>query len=158
MFEIRQGDIFSYVENPINTTGIVNTVNCVGTMGAGLALEFKKRYPAMVKEYSKLCKKGGMTIGQVWPWHEHEGHCNDHPCVYVINFPAKDHWKNPSRLEWIASGIDSLKVVVENLHIETLVLPALGCGLGGLKFDDVAALVDDKLGGLETFTILLTPQ
>lgn len=154
MIELRsEGSLFE-----AGAQAIVNPVNCVGTMGAGLAAEFKRRYPAMYKEYAKLCKKSYIKIGKVWVWHEHEKPCNEEPCGYVINFPTKDDWRRPSKLEWIASGLDDLAECATMNGIKSIAVPALGCGYGGLDFELVKKLVYEKLDGLPTHIILFEPQ
>jgi O-acetyl-ADP-ribose deacetylase (regulator of RNase III) len=150
MIEIRStGSLFD-----AETHAIVNTVNCVGKMGRGIALEFKRRYPEMFKEYTRLCKKGFIQVGFMWFWRNPEP---GNP-RYVINFPTKEHWRNPSKLEWISAGLADLKNRVMMMGIESLALPALGCANGGLNFEDVRPLIEEKLNDLEIPVILYEPQ
>lgn len=156
MIELRKtGSIF--------TTGaqaIVNCVNTVGVMGAGLALEFKKKYPQMFADYAYKCKEGKIKIGQMDIWQytcEFDWQDYGYP-MYIINFPTKEHWKNSSKLEWIATGLDDLRNHAIIMEMVSIALPALGCGYGGLQYDDVQALVEEKLGDLSTTIILFEPQ
>ena len=150
MVEVRKGDLFKS-----GAYAIVNTVNCVGVMGKGIALEFKNRYPTMFGEYVDMCRRGWIKPGKVWAWATTTGP-NTYPQV-IYNFPTKDHWRNPSKLEWIASGLDDLKSYV-TMDVESLALPALGCTNGGLRFEDVRALIEEKLNDLEIPVILYEPQ
>jgi len=130
---VKSGDLFA---EPADA--IVNTVNCVGVMGAGIALEFKQRFPDMFKEYVRCCKKKRIRVGEVWMWHHEPA-----PPQYIINFPTKDDWRNPSKLEWIQEGLEHLAentILFQQIH--TLAMPALGCNNGGLHFDDVRKLVE----------------
>jgi O-acetyl-ADP-ribose deacetylase (regulator of RNase III) len=150
MIEIRStGSLFD-----AGTHAIVNTVNCVGVMGKGIALEFKRRYPEMFKRYAELCKHDMIYVGRTWTW-ENVG------CLtpqYIVNFPTKEHWRNPSKLEWIATGLDDLKYRATMIEINSLALPALGCTNGGLRFEDVRALIEEKLNDWEIPVILYEPQ
>lgn len=144
---------------------VVNPINCVGTMGAGLALEFKKRYPQMFRFYVEACNKKEIKPGSVWPWRERrleEITLPDGSVVlepeWIMNFATKNHWSKPSKLEWIASGLDDLKNRVTMNGIESIALPALGCGYGGLNFDAVQTLVHEKLNDLPGRIILFEPQ
>ena len=174
MIELRKGDLFT-----AGTEAIVNTVNCVGVMGRGIALEFKKRYPTMFKEYVKLCKRGFIQVGFMWIWYESVNYiplgciclgdglmgmrCNapEHYTKgpkYVINFPTKENWRNPSKLEWISAGLADLKNRVMMMGIESIAIPALGCANGGLHFEDVRPLIEEKLNDLEIPIFLYEPQ
>lgn len=144
----KSGSIFDYP-----TTGLkalVNPVNCVGTMGAGLALAFKRRYPDMFKEYVTLCKTGQITVGKVWCWW-----AVDH---FVINFPTKDDWRNSSQLSWISDGLDDLAIHATMMNMQSLLIPALGCGHGDLDFKDVQPLVEQKLSALDLDIVLFAPK
>ena len=147
MVEVRKGDLFES-----GAYAIVNTVNCVGVMGKGIALEFKQRYPAMFLPYVGACRQG-LKPGQIFAW---DTGSTAFPRV-IFNFATKDHWRNPSKLEWIAKGLDDLKDRVI-MGVESLALPALGCTNGGLRFEDVRALIQEKLNDLEIPVILYEPQ
>lgn len=124
-----------------NAKTLVNTVNCVGVMGKGVALEFKKRYPAMFTEYSTLCKSGDVKPGVPYYYQDLCG-------ASVINFPTKDHWRSPSKLSYIISGLDWFRANYENLGIESIAFPPLGCGNGGLPWTVVGPLMYSKLNDL----------
>lgn len=108
---------------------LVNPVNCVGVMGKGLALEFKTAFPKNFSEYEKACR-----LGQVVPGKMFVTSTGLKIPKYIINFPTKQHWKNPSRMEWIKEGLANLVTVVMDKGIESLAMPAIGCGLGGLDW------------------------
>ena len=148
MVKVVSGDIFSG-----NYQAITNTVNCVGVMGNGIALEFKTRYPDMFNKYVLLCKENKIQVGQVWLWYR----LADTP-EFIVNFPTKKHWRNPSELEWIESGLDNLRTQVVKYSITTLALPALGCANGGLKFDEVLPLIENKLSDLDTKVFVFSPK
>lgn len=111
-------------------THYVNPVNCVGVMGKGLALEYKKRYPIMYKEYKALCDDKLLYPGRLHIWNN-----------LIINFPTKIHWKDKSRYEWIESGLITLRNYISSLDNYNIGMPALGCGNGGLDFDLMKELI-----------------
>lgn len=137
-----------------DTEALCCTVNCVGVMGRGIALEFKNRYPEMFKEYARLCKRKFIQVGKVWIWWNPEP---GNP-RYIINFPTKEHWRNPSKLEWISAGLADLNNRVMMIGIESIAIPALGCANGGLRFEDVRPLIEEKLNDLEIPVLLYEPQ
>lgn len=112
---------------------LVNTVNTEGVMGKGIALQFKKTFPAMFKDYAGAAKRGGVKLGHmhVWPTQALDGP------KYVINFPTKGHWRAKSRITDIDSGLHDLVRVVRELGITSIAVPPLGCGNGGLNWADV---------------------
>lgn len=118
---------------------LVNPVNCVGVMGKGLALEFKKRFPYNFKVYQEACESGQMQPGKmlVVPL----GGKPTLASKCIINFPTKRHWRNPSRMEDIEAGLMDLAHVVFDNNIASVAVPALGCGLGGLSWLEVRAKV-----------------
>ena len=109
---------------------LVNTVNCVGVMGKGVALEFKKRYPAMFSEYQVLCKEGLVKPGKPYLYRDLSG-------ASVINFPTKDNWRSPSKFTYIVDGLKWFRESYRELEITSVAFPPLGCGNGGLSWDDV---------------------
>jgi len=111
---------------------IVNTVNCVGIMGRGIALQFKNVFPENFKAYAAACKRGEVNPGTMFV-HE-TGKLSPR---YVINFPTKRHWKGKSRIEDIESGLNDLVRVVDKFEIKSIAIPPLGAGLGGLDWNDV---------------------
>lgn len=117
---------------------VVNTVNCVGFMGKGIAAEFKKKFPEMFSDYKKLCDSKQVKPGKPYVYHDKSG-------VTIINFPTKDHWRSPSRLEDIISGLDFLLKQIDSWHIKSLAVPPLGCGNGGLEWAVVGPIIYQKL-------------
>lgn len=140
--EYKSGDMFG---EPAEA--IVNTVNCVGVMGKGVALEFKRRWPDNFRAYKRLCdaemlKPGKMFIFQVGDLLENEDR------RFLINFPTKQHWKAKSKIEYVEHGLDDLADQVRKLGIKSLVMPPLGCGNGGLDWSEVRPLIEEKLASL----------
>lgn len=120
-----------------NVDALVNTVNTVGVMGKGLALQVRRAYPAMYEEYSSATKRGEVQLGKMHVW---ATDAISHP-RYVINFPTKGHWRSRSRLADIRTGLNDLVRVVEEYEIRSLAVPPLGCGNGGLAWPDVEPLI-----------------
>ncbi len=133
MIEFKRGDLLAS-----NSEAIVNTVNCVGVMGRGIALQMKKAFPANFRAYAAACDRGEVVPGRMFV----------HPTGelgnprYVINFPTKRHWKGRSRLEDIEAGLVTLVAGVRRLGIRSIALPPLGCGLGGLSWSDVRPRIE----------------
>ena len=117
---------------------VVNTVNTVGVMGKGIALQFKRAYPANYAAYRAACQRGEVRLGQVFVVDT----AIKGPRRYVINFPTKGHWKSDSRLADIEAGLDDLVRVVTERGITSLAVPALGCGNGGLEWARVRPLIE----------------
>lgn len=131
---------------------LVNTVNCVGVMGKGIALEFKNRWPENYKYYKDACSKKVLRPGQMLVWSNESLISTDEPRL-IINFPTKDHWRNNSKIEYIHDGLDDLKKVIIDLKIKSIAIPPLGCGNGGLNWLDVKPLIIEKLSGIEDLHI-----
>ena len=112
---------------------LVNTVNTVGVMGKGLALQFKKAYPEMFREYEKLCYAGELQPGQVHVYVRNELY---NP-RYIINFPTKRNWREKTKIEYVSQGLQALVTEIETRKIRSIALPALGTGLGGLDWNQV---------------------
>lgn len=123
---------------------LVNTVNTVGVMGKGIALQFKRAYPAMFKAYAAACKADQVKLGQmhVWPTASLTGP------KYVINFPTKGHWKAKSRVKDIEAGLADLVRVVQEYDIKSIAVPPLGCGNGGLTWSQVEPLIESAFATL----------
>lgn len=117
---------------------LVNTVNCVGIMGKGIAFAFKQRFPKMFKEYAEKCKKKEVKTGEPYLYKESDN-------VWVLNFPTKNHWKNPSKLDWIESGLKYLSERITEWKIKSIAFPPLGCGNGGLEWNAVKPLIEKYL-------------
>jgi O-acetyl-ADP-ribose deacetylase (regulator of RNase III) len=120
-----------------NAQTLVNPVNCVGVMGKGMAAEFKRHYPEMFIAYQHICVTGHLAPGTLWLWQS--------PGRWVLNFPTKNHWRNPSRLEWIEAGLVNFVSEYSNSGITDIAFPRLGCGNGGLSWDDVQPLMERYL-------------
>lgn len=149
MIRIVNGNIFHS-----GASALVNPVNCVGVMGRGLALEFKKRYPSNFYAYAEACKRGRLSPGKLFVMRESGG---QQP-VSIVNFPTKLHWKNPSNLSWISSGLDELREWILANKPASIAIPALGCGLGDLDWPDVSSLIGEKLARLDTEIIVYPPH
>jgi len=123
-----------------NAQVLTNTVNCVGVMGKGVALEFKTRYPELFADYQARCASGAVLVGQPYLWEDDR--------VQVLNFPTKQHWRNPSQLDWIEAGLKHLANHYTDLGIQSLAMPPLGCGNGGLSWSEVKPLIIKCLGDI----------
>ena len=132
MIEYIEGDIF---DSPAQV--IVNTVNTVGVMGKGLALSFKKRYPGMFESYKKVCEKHQLTIGKLM-LHQEADH-------WILLFPTKENWRNPSKLEYIEKGLMKFVSTYAEKHITSIAFPKLGCGNGELDWNLVRPLMERYL-------------
>ena len=145
MVEFTKGDMFQAAVD-----ARVNTVNCVGVMGAGVALAFKNRYPDMFKDYQRACRDGRVRPGAVHVWKSLMGD-------WVINFPTKRDWRDNSRYEDIQTGLAALRDYLRDQGNISVALPALGCGHGGLDWLLVAPMIEDKLGDLEARVLVFEP-
>jgi len=146
MIILTQGDILS-----ADAEALVNTVNCVGVMGRGIALQFKKVFPDNFKHYKAACDKkelrpGKMFVHDLNSWHNPR---------YVINFPTKRHWKGKSRMGDIEAGLQTLAEEVLQRGIRSIAIPPLGCGLGGLHWADVRSKIEETFKDLTDVQILL---
>ncbi len=130
---------------------LVNAVNTAGIMGKGIALMFKERFPENFVAYTEACKAGRVRTGSMFVTRV------DEPggARWIINFPTKQHWRNPSKLEWVRDGLADLREVIEERKIRSIALPRLGCGLGGLDWEDVRPLIESALGDLEDVEIVV---
>ena len=113
---------------------LVNPINCVAVMGAGLALQFKKRIPGLFKDYVAHCTAHNRELFAPYLYH-----VDNKPAV--LNFPTKLHWKDPSRMEYLVSGLQYLDSHYEEWNLTSIAVPMLGCGLGGLPSDEVLPLM-----------------
>ena len=145
MIEHKTGDLFSE-----DVDALVNSVNCVGVMGRGIALQFKKRFPENFKDYAKACKRSEVTPGRMFV-HE-TGLFSPR---YIINFPTKRHWRSKSRMEDIESGLDALVWEIREREIHSIAIPPLGSTLGGLRWEDVRPRIEMALSGLDGVTVML---
>lgn len=136
MIQYLEGTVFN---SPAKT--IVNTVNCAGVMGAGIALEFKLRYPKMFEEYVEMCKKKDIKVGKP-KLYEYSNN------RWILNFPTKGHWRFPSKIQWIESGLKYFVENYEKRNIESIAFPKLGTHNGGLEWEEVKLLMEKYLGNL----------
>jgi len=132
-----------------DTQALVNTVNTVGVMGKGIALQFKERFPMNYKIYSIACKRGEMQVGKMLVVKEStlKGE------KIIINFPTKTEWFKKSQYSYIEEGLKDLVRVIDEYNIQSIAIPPLGCGNGGLKWDNVKSLMDKYLGHIPTINI-----
>lgn len=132
MFIYKTGDL---LESPAEA--LVNTVNCEGYMGKGIAYQFKLRYPENFKDYQRACRSGELRPGKLHYYSE-DGRL-------IINFPTKDKWRNPSKMEYIETGLRELEALIYRLSIKSIAIPPLGSGNGGLVWARVRMLIEDRL-------------
>ncbi len=146
MIKIQTGNLLE-----AKTEALVNTVNCVGVMGKGIALQFKQAYPEVYKEYKRSCERGELRPGLVQVVATRSLF---HP-RYVINFPTKDHWRGKSKLADIREGLKSLVETVISMGITSIAIPPLGCGNGGLSWAEVRPLIESAFAGLSSVEVNL---
>lgn len=132
----------------------VNTVNCVGVMGKGIALAFKNRWPENYKHYKLACNAKFLRPGKMLVW-KNESLLMEGEPRYIINFPTKDHWRKNSEISYIEQGLEALKATIAELNIKSLAIPPLGCGNGGLDWSVVKPLIISNLSSLEGVDIHL---
>lgn len=141
---------------------LVNTVNCVGIMGKGLAKEFRNRYPEMLFEYKMSCGNGRLHPGGIFHWAlagepEKPRHWKNGVTGWIFNIATKDHWKDLSKIEWIKEGLSNLQLHVKGLEIPSIAVPPLGCGNGGLDWDEVKPLILDTFKDIDMRVDLYVP-
>jgi len=130
-----------------NAQCLVNTVNCVGVMGKGVALEFRRRFPGMFEEYRRICQTRALRPGQIWPYRKGQ--------PWVLNFAVKDDWKHPSRIEWVESCVAKFVSSYQQLEIRSVAMPWLGAMNGRLEWNQVHSLIRSNLSELSDITIEL---
>lgn len=146
MIEITRGDILT-----AEAEALVNTVNCVGVMGRGIAAQFKKKFEENFKAYKKVCDAGKLRPGIMFVF-DSETLLNPR---YVINFPTKDHWRAKSKMEDIESGLEALVDEVRKRRIKSIAIPPLGCGLGGLNWSEVRPKIEMAFAVLDDVQVYL---
>jgi O-acetyl-ADP-ribose deacetylase (regulator of RNase III) len=146
MIKLTQGNILE-----ADVEALVNTVNCVGIMGKGIALQFKQAFRDNSRAYANACRKGDVKPGHMFTF------ATDRMInpKYIINFPTKRHWKEKSRLEYIEQGLNALVKEVRRLGIKAIAIPPLGCGYGGLKWPEVRNLIETAFDQLPDVQVLL---
>lgn len=126
---------------------LVNPVNCVGVMGAGLAAEFREKFPENFFAYKRACDNYDLRPGYMHVYHEY---IKD---VYIVNFPTKNHWRDKSKLGDINVGLENLRRLIGACGFKSIAIPALGCGLGGLQWSDVKVSIMLELNQLENVKV-----
>lgn len=150
MIEYASGDILK-----CEADALVNTVNCVGVMGRGIALQFKHAYPENFKAYATACRRGEVQPGRMFVFETGQLAAPR----YIINFPTKRHWRGKSRIEDIEAGLAALVEVIRARRIRSIAIPPLGSGLGGLEWVEVKPRIEAALAGLaDVRVMILEPQ
>lgn len=138
-----------------DTEAIVNTVNCVGFMGRGIAAQFKRSFPENFRAYEKACKRKEVVPGKMFVFATGQ---LTNPRL-IINFPTKRHWRGKSRMEDIEAGLEALVKEVQERKIQSIAIPPLGCGLGGLDWRDVRPRIERAFAGFpEVRTVVYEPN
>lgn len=134
-----------------DTEAVVNTVNTVGVMGKGIALQFKEAYPENFKAYEVACKTGEVQIGRMF--------VTRNPALtnpkWVVNFPTKKHWIHPTRIEWVIDGLADLRRFIQEQGIRSISIPPLGCGNGGLSWGRVRREIESALRELDGVDVVV---
>lgn len=146
--EIAKGDLLEQ-----RVDAIVNTVNTVGVMGKGIALQFKRKWPANFKAYEAACKRGEVVPCKMFVFDN--GQLAEPK--FIVNFPTKRHWRQPSKLSDIECGLEDLIQQVRKLQIRSIAIPPLGCGNGGLDWDEVKPLISDAFLQIPEVEVRLFP-
>ncbi|MBF0105002.1 MAG: macro domain-containing protein [Deltaproteobacteria bacterium] len=146
MIEYKKGNILAE-----DAEALVNTTNCVGIMGRGIALQFKNTFPDNFKSYATACKRDEVQPGRMFVF---ETGRLDNP-RYIINFPTKRHWKGKSRMTDIDAGLSALALEIKSRKICSIAIPPLGCGLGGLDWTEVRPRIEVALQGLDNVHIVV---
>lgn len=143
---VRVGDLFAS-----QAQTLVNTVNCVGVMGKGVALEFRRRFPEMYEDYVRRCRRGEVRLGRPYLFRYENG-------PWILNFPTKGHWRSVSRLKDIIEGLEWLERHYRSWGIRSLAVPPLGCGNGGLDWAIVGPTLHRYLSRLDIPVELYAPH
>ena len=149
MFKYTSGDILR-----ADAEAMVNTVNCVGIMGRGIALQFKNRFPQNFKAYKAACDRDQVQPGRMFVY---ETGTLTNP-RFIINFPTKRHWKGKSRIEDVDAGLLALVEEIKTRKIRSIAIPPLGAGLGGLKWSEVKPRIVDALKALPDLEVIIFEQ
>ena len=146
MIRFTTGDILAE-----DAEALVNTVNCVGVMGRGIALQFKKAFPENFRVYADACARGEVQPGRMFVFETRQ---LTNP-RYIINFPTKRHWRGNSRIEDIDAGLKDLVTVIRERDIRSIAVPPLGAGLGGLEWSDVRPRIEKALHGFNDLDVVV---
>jgi len=144
MIRYYEGTVFNS-----SADAFVNTINTVGVMGAGIALEFALRYPKMFDDYKLKCESKQLKVGKV-DYYQDE--------ILIVNFPTKWHFKYPSQIEWIEQGLIDFKNTYKNYNFKSIAFPRLGCANGGLHWEMVKPLMEKYLSDLDVEVIICLDQ
>ena len=146
MIRYARGDILN-----ADAEALVNTVNCVGVMGRGIALQFKRAYPANFKAYAAACERNEIQPGRMFVF---ETGTFTNP-KYIINFPTKRHWRGKSRIEDIEAGLAALAEEIRTRDIRSIAIPPLGSGLGGLDWAEVKPLIERAVANVPQVDVVV---
>lgn len=149
MITYRKGDMLA-----AGTQALVNTVNTVGVMGKGIALQFAERYKENLRAYKAACKGGELVPGKLLVVRDNDLHGER----IIVNFPTKKDWKHRSKYEYIETGLVALVEAISQHHIRSIAIPPLGCGNGGLDWAEVKPMIERHLGPLHTEVIVYEPS
>lgn len=133
---------------------LVNTVNTVGVMGKGVALQFKEEFPKNLLKYKEACNSGELTPGELLITRELNSNGEE---KIIINFPTKLHWRNPSKYEYITKGLKKLTKAISEHNIKSIAIPPLGCGNGGLDWNIVKGMIEEALIDVECEIYIYEP-
>lgn len=150
MIYYRTGDLFES-----KAEALVNTVNTLGVMGKGVALQFKKIYPKNYKIYAKACKEGELIIGKLLVIEDEALFTGK---VTIINFPTKTDWRKPSEYSYIEDGLRELKKTIIEKNIKSIAIPPLGAGNGGLNWDKVKQLIEQEFHSIDCEIFIYEPN
>lgn len=146
MIRFTQGNLLQ-----AKVDALVNTVNTVGVMGKGIALMFKEAFPENYKQYETACKVEEVRVGHMFVVERSELFGPK----WIINFPTKKHWRHPTKMEWIIDGLKDLHHLIGEKKIKSIAIPPLGCGNGGLDWEEVRGKIQDALADLEDVEIII---
>lgn len=146
MIEFEQGNLLE-----ANTEALVNTVNCVGVMGKGIALQFKQTFAENFRQYKEACDAGQVQLGQMFTFAT--GKLLNPK--YLISFPTKRHWRGKSQIQYIEAGLQALVAEVQKLDIKSIAIPPLGCGNGGLDWMQVKPTIVQTFAELPQLKVII---
>lgn len=146
MVELKSGDIFT-----TECDAIVNAVNCVGVMGAGIALVFKTKFPAMFKAYKIACANGEVKVGKIWIYELNQAERTGYKFSKILNFPTKEHFKNRSKVEFLELGLANFAQIYKLAGISSVAFVLLGAGKGGLNEQISLEILKRNLKNLDIY-------
>ena len=149
MIKYVKGDILDS-----DAQALINTVNTIGVMGKGIALQFKKAFPNNYKAYQDACKKGNIAIGMLFVTQDQNLSSGN---KIIINFPTKEDWRKPSEYIFIEKGLDNLAQIIDKYQIKSIAIPPLGAGNGGLEWERVKKIIEKKLNDTDVDIFVYEP-